>query len=30
MKESVRVSFDRESEESKVHDPFIGLTALKD
>ena len=30
MRNNVRVSFDREAEEAKVHDPFLGVTALKD
>ena len=27
---SVKVEFDKEAEESKIHDPFLGLTVLKD
>ena len=27
---NVKVQFDRESEEQKIHDPFFGLTVLKD
>jgi hypothetical protein len=30
MRNNVRVKFDIETEESKVHDPFLGITALKD
>jgi len=30
MRNNVKVIFDREAEEAKVHDPFLGITALKD
>ena len=31
MKRSnVKVEFDKEAEEQKIHDPFLGLTVLKD
>ena len=30
MRNNVKVNFDREAEEAKVHDPFLGITALKD
>ena len=29
-KGTVKVAFDKESEEQKIHDPFLGLTVLKD
>jgi hypothetical protein len=27
---NVKAKFDKESEEAKIHDPFLGLTVLKD